>query len=277
MSYPIFNKSESYKNNTFYPAFKDSNKWFVSAFNNGWVVNNPTIVADRTIINSRKDFIAPSDVVKEFSDSKGGLAISPIPVSNTQNNFSLNLQYGNEHSIKLNVVNDVPFPSLLFSATLLNTAPDYANLLADIKSKLAANNLLNGKLLISFQAISVQNRTFVKLNFKEILKDILYISGTPKVVQSIFVKLVYDYVNNNFDILVEMNYTPLNNEEILLVKDFISNKIQSSIVSNKTDQSYFDNGLTYSLFILRDPMELSNGQTSFDFYKSNLASQTVEL
>lgn len=277
MSYPIINKSETYKNVQFYLESNSFRNWFVAPTDNPWTHNNPTTVGGRTIISARKDYIVENKIIEEFSKSKGNVPVSPISIINYSNSLELDFSFSNVHQIKFDVLDGLPYPSLIFTATLTNSASDFNRLFQQITDKLSSNSIFRGELLMNFTGINVLNKSLILYNLRNMLVEMIQNLNTRENTKWNLYKEINDFIISNFGSLVNTEFTPLSSNEKDKLIDYLCSYFTTVFISAKANEQYFDGDVSFEKIILRDPLELEDKNVEKILLNTSLVTETFHL
>jgi hypothetical protein len=251
--------------------------WFVAPTDNPWSHNNPTSVGGRTIINARKEYIVESSIIEEFSKSKGNVQINPISIINYSNNLELDFSFSNVHQIKFNVLDGLPYPSVIFSATLVNSASDFNQLLQEIMNRINSNSIFRGELSISFKAIKLLNKSLLAYNLRNILIKIAQTLKVQEYTKWNLYKQINDFITSNFSSLVNTEFSQLSGSEKDKLIDNLCSYFTNMFIAVKTNEQYFDGEISFEKIVLRDPLEVQDKNIEKILLNTSLVTETFHL
>lgn len=277
MSYPIINKSEIYKNVQFLLESNSFKNWFVAPMDNPWTHSNPTTVDGRTIINARKEYIVESKIIDEFSKSKGNVPVSPISITNYSNNLELDFSFSKVHQIKFDVLDGLPYPSIIFSATLTNSASDFNQVLQEITNRINSNSILRGELIMKFTGMNILNKSLLVYNLRNLLNAIIQNLNARENTKWNLYKEINAFIVSNFGSLVNTEFNQLSGNEKDKLIDYLCTYFSTTFISAKTNEKYFDREVTFEKIIVRDPLEFQDKIIEKNLLNTSLVTETFHL
>lgn len=275
MSYPIINKKETYKGTNFYLDSRDFKNWLVAPADSAWNSSNPLSVGGRTIINARKEYMVSSELINEFSASMGNVTINPLSITGYDNKIGLDILYEPEHIIKLEVLDSMPYPSFIFSATLWNAAGDFGYVLQQITNKLRSNTLTKGTFTFSFKGIEVLNKCTIEYNLRKCLWQLNQGVKIKELTQTNFLSELREFVNINFPSIVATEFSDLSTNERDKVVDYLCNRFAEAFVTNARVETSFDGALAFERIWLREPAELEDKNSTRTFLNTKLIEEKL--
>jgi hypothetical protein len=259
MSKPVLNTKKVFENIFFFNDLHDAGKWYHGPHDKGWKFNTPATVAGRTIINATKELVPSAATIRAFSAATNSArTIVPLPLRKKNIVLVPDIIITPEHSVKLSVLEDVPFPSFLFSATLSKSVSNHDQLLQEILEKLQFNSLTKEKLELSCVGITVVDKISVTINPRELLQSFIRTAGISQLTQHQFMERMINFIKEKENDIIHSMTETSGAADLAAIKDHVFSKLQGYFLARKEERRLFDGEINFSVCKLRDPLEIDN-------------------
>jgi hypothetical protein len=273
---PDLNETEEFQGVRFYKDTSAENLWYYSPAKQPWSQSRSKI-ADRIIWNARLSLAPPNETLASFSQSHSDCKLVAIPVTLENSSVDIATQIAAPHRISVKVLSGIPYPLIIFSATLDMKDPDSEQIDETIKNGLEQGGLLTGELQWSFKASAVTMEGRLVINMRQIADALRGQPGNEWILEKDFFRRLLDEIHTSLPSVLTISVGALSPSEIDIIESTLFSLCYPSMIADSKTQYVFDMKRKYTLYKLRDSAEFPIDPLLQKIRSTETVSHTLSL
>ena len=251
---PDLNEADDFQGVRFYKDTSAENLWYYGPAKQPWSQSRSKI-AEHIIWNARLSLSPPSDTLAAFSQAHSNCKLVAIPVALENSSIDTATHITAPHRASVKVLSGIPYPLIIFSATLDMKDADCDKIDEAIKSGLEQGGLLKGELQWSFNASAVTMEGQLVVNMRQI-SDALH--GQPSnewILEKDFFRCLLDEIHTSLPSALKIDVGVLSPSDIDIIESTLFSLYYPSMIADSKTQYVFDMKRKYTLYKLKDSTE----------------------
>jgi hypothetical protein len=253
---PDLNETEEFQGVRFYKDTSAENLWYYGPVKQTWCQSRSKI-ADRIIWNARLSLAAPNETLAGFSQSHSDCKIVAVPVNLENSSVDIATQIAPPHRTSVKVLSGIPYPLIIFSATLDMKDPDCEKIDEAIKNGLEQGGLLTGELQWSFKASAVTMEGQLVINLRQIAEALRGQPGNEWILEKDFFRRLLDEIHTSLPSVLTIDVGSLVPGDTDIIESTLFSLCYPGMIADSKSQYVFDMKRKYTMYKLKDSAEYS--------------------
>jgi hypothetical protein len=273
---PDLNETEEFQGVRFYKDTSAENLWYYGPVKQPWSQSRSKI-ADRIIWNARVSLAPTNETLAGFSQSHSDCKLVAIPVTLENSSVDIATQIAAPHRISVKVLSGIPFPLIIFSATLDMKDPDSEKIDETIKKGLEQGGLLTGELQWSFKASAVTMEGQLVINLRKIAEALHGQPGNEWILEKDFFQRLLDEIHTSLPSVLTINVGSLVAGDTDIIESTMFSLCYPSMIADTKTQYVFDMKRKYTQYKLKDCAEFPLDPLLQKIRSTETVSHTLRL
>jgi len=251
---PDLNAVDDFLGVRFYKDASAENLWYYGPSKQPWS-HSRSKIAERIIWNARLSLAPPSDMLAGFSQAHSNCKLAAIPVALENSSVDIATQIADPHRASVKVLSGIPYPLIIFSATLDMKDADCDKIDQAIKSGLEQGGLLKGELQWSFKASAVTMEGQLAMDMRQISDALHGQTGNEWILEKDFFRRLLDEIHTSLPSVLTIDVGALSPSDIDIVESTLFSVCYPSMIADSKTQYVFDMKRKYTMYKLKDSAE----------------------
>jgi hypothetical protein len=251
---PDLNETEEFQGVLFYKDTSADNIWYYGPAKQPWSQSRSKI-AGRIIWNARLSLAPTSDTLAGFSQGHPNCKLIPVAVESEISSIEIAVQVAAPHRASVKVLSGIPYPLIIFTATLDMKDPDCDIVDQAIHNGLEQGGLLKGQLQWSFKAQEVVKKGQIAVNMRQISDALHGQPGNEWILEKDFFRRLLDEIHASLPSVLTMEVGTLSLSDIDIIESTLFSLCYPGMIVDSKIQYVFDMKRKYMIYKLRDSAE----------------------
>jgi len=251
---PDLNETEEFQGVRFYKDTASENLWYYGPVKQPWN-HSRSKIANHIIWNARLSLAPSVDTLAGFSESHPNCKLVAVSVTSENSSVEIAAQIAAPHRASVKVLSGIPYPLIIFSATLDMKDPDCEKIDETIKNGLEQGGLLTGELRWSFQASAITMDGHFVINMRQIADALRGQPGNEWILEKDFFRRLLDEIHTSLPSVLTISVGALSPSEIDIIESTLFSLCYPSMIADSKSQYVFDMKRKYTLYKLKDSAE----------------------
>ena len=251
---PDLNVADDLQGVRFYKDASVENLWYYGPAKQPWSQSRSKI-AGHIIWNARLSLAPSNDTLAVFSQAHSNCKLVAVPVALENSSITIAMQIADPHRASVKVLSGIPYPLIIFSATLDIKDSDFEKIDGAIKTGLEQGGLLKGELQWSFKASAVTMEGQLVVNMRQ-FSDALH--GQPYnewILEKDFFRRLLNEIHISLPSVLTIDMGALSGDEIDIIEGTLFSLCYPSMIADSKTQYVFDMKKKYTMYKLKDSAE----------------------
>ncbi len=251
---PDLNVADDFQGVQFYKDASAENLWYYGPAKQVWSQSRSKI-AGHIIWNASVSLAPSNDTLAVFSQAHSNCKLVAIPVALENSSVDIATQIAAPHRASVKVLSGIPYPLIIFSATLDMKDSDCDKIDEVIKSGLEQGGLLMGELQWLFKASAVTMEGQLVVNMKQISDALHGHSGNEWILEKDFFQRLINEIHTSLPSVLTIDVGALSPGDIDIIESTLFTLCYPSMIADSKTQYVFDMKRKYTLYKLKDSTE----------------------
>jgi hypothetical protein len=253
---PDLNVAEDFQGVRYYKDASAENLWYYGPVKQPWSQSRSTI-AGHIIWNARLSLTPSNDTLAGFSESHSNCKLVAVPVTKENSSVDIATQIAAPHRASVKVLSGIPYPLIIFSATLDMKDPDCEKIDEAIKNGLEQGGLLTGELQWSFMASAVTMEGQLVINLRQIAEALRGQPDNEWILEKDFFRRLLDEIHTSLPSVLTIDVGSLVPGDTDIIESTLFSLCYPGMIADSKSQYVFDMKRKYTMYKLKDSADYS--------------------
>lgn len=251
---PDLNEVEDFQGVRFYKDASVENLWYYGPAKQSWNYSRSKI-AERVIWNARLSLAPSSDLLAVFTQAHANCKLVAVPVASENSSVDIASQIALPHRASVKILSGVPYPLIIFSATL-DMKDSYFELIDEaIKTGLELGGLLKGEMQWSFRASAVTLEGQLIVNMRQISEVLRGQPDNEWILEKDFFRRLLDEIHSSLPSVLTIDVGALSSGDMDIIESTVFSLCYPSMIADSKTQYVFDMKRKYTMYKLKGSAE----------------------